>query len=77
MFNTCVQVEPVKIWVLQRPGISYYRIESASPTFSTGLLHGYANGITKVMYLNNLNKLLRIEYSPKRKTIGFDVKRQM
>ena len=71
--NMAIEMEPVKNLVLQA-GISYRTLESASPTFSLDYYTDIANGITK-SDVKQSEANFQIEYSPKRKTIGFGVER--
>ena len=71
--NMAIEMEPVKNLIFQA-GISYRTLESASPTFSLDYYTDIANSITK----NDVKQSeanFQIEYSPKRKTIGFGVER--
>ncbi len=71
--NMAIEMEPVKNLVLQA-GISYRTLESASPTFSLDYYTDIANGITK-SDVKQSEANIQIEFSPKRKTIGFGVER--
>ncbi|RTY86378.1 MULTISPECIES: DUF5686 and carboxypeptidase-like regulatory domain-containing protein [unclassified Flavobacterium] len=71
--NMAIEMEPIKNLVLQA-GISYRTLESASPTFSLDYYTDIANGITK-SDVKQSEANFQIEYSPKRKTIGFGVER--
>ncbi|MFV8352307.1 DUF5686 family protein [Flavobacterium sp. XS2P14] len=71
--NMAIEMEPVKNLVLQA-GISYRTLESASPTFSLDYYTDITNGITK-SDVKQSEANFQIEYSPKRKTIGFGVER--
>jgi hypothetical protein len=72
--NIAVEVEPVKNLTFQT-GISYRTLESASTTFSLDYFIDNANGVTKSdVKQSEIN--LQVEYTPKRKTIGFAVERE-
>ena len=71
--NMAIEMEPIKNLVLQA-GISYRTLESASPTFSLDYYTDIANGITK-SDVKQSEANIQIEFSPKRKTIGFGVER--
>ncbi len=71
--NMAIEMEPIKNLVLQA-GISYRTLESASPTFSLDYYTDIANGITK-SDVKQSEANIQIEFSPKRKMIGFGVER--
>ena len=71
--NMAIEMEPVKNLTFQA-GISYRTLESASPTFSLDYYTDIANSITK-SDVKQSEANFQIEYSPKRKTIGFGVER--
>ena len=71
--NIAIEMEPVKNLTFQA-GISYRTLESASPTFSLDYYTDIANSITK-SDVKQSEANFQIEYSPKRKTIGFGVER--
>jgi len=72
--NIAIEVEPVKNLTFQS-GISYRTLESASNTFSLDYFTDNVNGITKSdVKQSEIN--LQVEYTPKRKTIGFAVERE-
>ena len=71
--NMAIEMEPVKNLIFQG-GISYRTLESASPTFSLDYYTDIANLITK-SDVKQSEANFQIEYSPKRKTIGFGVER--
>ncbi|MGZ9735160.1 DUF5686 family protein [Flavobacterium sp. GNP002] len=71
--NMAIEMEPVKNLIFQT-GISYRTLESASPTFSLDYYTDIANSITK-SDVKQSEANFQIEYSPKRKTIGFGVER--
>ncbi len=71
--NMAIEMEPVKNLIFQG-GISYRTLESASPTFSLDYYTDIANSITK-SDVKQSEANFQIEYSPKRKTIGFGVER--
>ena len=72
--NIAVEMEPVKNLTFQT-GISYRTLESASDTFSLDYFIDSANGITKSnVKQSEIN--FQVEYTPKRKTIGFAVERE-
>ncbi|RKS94464.1 carboxypeptidase-like protein [Flavobacterium limicola] len=71
--NMAIEMEPVKNLIFQA-GISYRTLESASPTFSLDYYTDIANSITK-SDVKQSEANFQIEYSPKRKTIGFGVER--
>ena len=71
--NMAIEMEPIKNLVLQA-GISYRTLESASPTFSLDYYTDIANGITK-SDVKQSEANIQIEFSPKRKTIGFGAER--
>ncbi|RDI52364.1 DUF5686 and carboxypeptidase-like regulatory domain-containing protein [Flavobacterium glaciei] len=71
--NIALEIEPVKNLIFQA-GISYRTLESASPTFSLDYYTDIANLITK-SDVKQSEANFQIEYSPKRKTIGFGVER--
>ncbi|MBQ0909338.1 carboxypeptidase-like regulatory domain-containing protein [Flavobacterium sp. F-328] len=73
--NLAVEMEPVKNLVFQA-GVSYRTLESASPTFSLDYFTDAANQITK-SDVKQSEANLQIEFSPKRKTIGFGVERDV
>ncbi|MBC5863730.1 DUF5686 and carboxypeptidase-like regulatory domain-containing protein [Flavobacterium turcicum] len=73
--NLAVEIEPVKNLVFQA-GVSYRTLESASPTFSLDYFTDAANQITK-SDVKQSEANLQIEFSPKRKTIGFGVERDV
>lgn len=71
--NLSFEIEPVKNLVFQT-GISYRTLVSASPTFSLD----YFTDNTKTSTKSDVNQSeinLQIEYTPKRKTIGYGVER--
>ncbi|KIA82704.1 DUF5686 and carboxypeptidase-like regulatory domain-containing protein [Flavobacterium sp. AED] len=72
--NISVEIEPVKNLIFQT-GFSYRTLESASKTFSLDYYTDAAHTITKSdVKQSEVN--LQIEYTPKRKTIGFAVERE-
>ncbi len=72
--NVAVEIEPVKNLIFQT-GISYRTLESASPTFSLDYYTDIANGVAKSdVKQSEVN--FQVEYTPKRKTIGFAVERE-
>ena len=71
--NMAIEMEPVKNLIFQA-GISYRTLESASPTFSLDYYTDIVNSITK-SDVKQSEANFQIEYSPKRKTIGFGVER--
>ena len=77
--NFAIEVEPIKQVVFQL-GMSYRTLASASPVFSLGyysvLPDAFGNGgvIESAVQQSELN--CHIEYTPKRKTIGFGVERK-
>lgn len=71
--NVAVEIEPIKNLTFQA-GVSYRTLESASPTFSLDYYTDIANEITK-SDVKQSEANFQIEYSPKRKTIGFGVER--
>lgn len=72
--NIAVEIEPVKNLIFQT-GISYRTLESASPTFSLDYYTDIANAVTKSdVKQSEIN--FQVEYTPKRKTIGFAVERE-
>ncbi|CAM4070204.1 DUF5686 domain-containing protein [Flavobacterium sinopsychrotolerans] len=71
--NMAIEMEPVKNLIFQA-GISYRTLESASPTFSLDYYTDIANSVTK-SDVKQSEANFQIEYSPKRKTIGFGVER--
>ena len=71
--NMAIEMEPIKNLVLQA-GISYRTLESASPTFSLDYYTDVANGITK-SDVKQSEANIQIEFSPRRKMIGFGVER--
>ncbi len=71
--NMAIEMEPVKNLIFQA-GISYRTLESASPTFSLDYYTDIANLVTK-SDVKQSEANFQIEYSPKRKTIGFGVER--
>ncbi|SHG91887.1 CarboxypepD_reg-like domain-containing protein [Flavobacterium micromati] len=72
--NIAIEIEPVKNLTFQS-GISYRTLESASNTFSLDYFIDNVNGITKSdVKQSEIN--LQVEYTPKRKTIGFAVERE-
>ncbi|RTZ01501.1 carboxypeptidase-like regulatory domain-containing protein [Flavobacterium sp. RSP49] len=71
--NVAIEMEPVKNLTFQA-GISYRTLESASPTFSLDYYTNIANLATK-SDVKQSEANIQIEYSPKRKTIGFGVER--
>ncbi|MGZ9674881.1 DUF5686 family protein [Flavobacterium sp. GNP001] len=73
--NLAVEMEPVKNLVFQA-GVSYRTLESASPTFSLDYFTDASNQITK-SDVKQSEANLQIEFSPKRKTIGFGVERDV
>jgi hypothetical protein len=73
--NLAVEIEPIKNLVFQA-GVSYRTLESASPTFSLDYFTDAANQITK-SDVKQSEANLQIEFSPKRKTIGFGVERDV
>jgi hypothetical protein len=66
-----VEIEPVKNVVLQT-GFSYRTLESASPTFSLD----YFTDETTKSEVKQAELNLQVEYTPKRKTIGYGVERR-
>ncbi|SHF86550.1 CarboxypepD_reg-like domain-containing protein [Flavobacterium segetis] len=72
--NVAVEMEPVKNLTFQT-GFSYRTLESASPTFSLDYFTDIANGVTK-SDVKQSEVSLQVEYTPKRKTIGFAVERE-
>jgi hypothetical protein len=69
-----VEIEPVKNLIFQT-GISYRTLQSASPTFSLDYYTDIANAVIKSdVKQSEVN--LQVEYTPKRKTIGFAVERE-
>ena len=72
--NVAVEIEPVKNLTFQA-GFSYRTLESASPTFSLDYFTDIANNITK-SDVKQSEISLQVEYTPKRKTIGFAVERE-
>ena len=73
--NMAIELEPVKNLVFQA-GVSYRTLESASPTFSLDYYTDIANGITK-SDVKQSEANIQIEFSPRRKTIGFGVERSI
>ncbi|MFV5699564.1 DUF5686 family protein [Flavobacterium sp. ZT3R17] len=72
--NISVEIEPVKNLTFQT-GFSYRTLQSASKTFSLDYYTDAAHTITKSdVKQSEVN--LQIEYTPKRKTIGFAVERE-
>lgn len=77
--NFAIEVEPIKQVVFQL-GMSYRTLASASPVFSLGyysvLPDALGNGgvIENAVQQSELN--CHLEYTPKRKTIGFGVERK-
>ena len=72
--NIAIEMEPVKNLTFQT-GISYRTLESASDTFSLDYFIDTVNGITKSnVKQSEIN--FQVEYTPKRKTIGFAVERE-
>ena len=72
--NIAVEIEPVKNLIFQT-GISYRTLQSASPTFSLDYYTDIANAVIKSdVKQSEVN--LQVEYTPKRKTIGFAVERE-
>jgi hypothetical protein len=72
--NISVEIEPVKNLTFQT-GFSYRTLQSASNTFSLDYYTDAAHTITKSdVKQSEVN--LQIEYTPKRKTIGFAVERE-
>ena len=72
--NVAIEMEPVKNLTFEM-GFSYRTLESASPTFSLDYYTDIANGITK-SDVKQSEVSLQVEYTPKRKTIGYAVERQ-
>ena len=72
--NVAIEMEPVKNLTFQT-GFSYRTLESASPTFSLDYYTDVANGIVK-SDVKQSEASLQVDYTPKRKTIGFAVERQ-
>ncbi|MEC5165021.1 hypothetical protein RCH18_000744 [Flavobacterium sp. PL11] len=72
--NVAVEIEPVKNLTFQT-GFSYRTLESASPTFSLDYFTDIANNITK-SDVKQSEISFQVEYTPKRKTIGFAVERE-
>ncbi|MDI5898895.1 DUF5686 and carboxypeptidase-like regulatory domain-containing protein [Flavobacterium yafengii] len=71
--NMAIEIEPIKNVTFQA-GISYRTLASASPTFSLDYYTDIANLVTK-SDVKQSEANFQIEYSPKRKTIGFGVER--
>ena len=77
--NFAIEIEPIKQVVFQL-GMSYRTLASASPVFSLGyysvLPDAFGNGgvIENEVQQSELN--CHVEYTPKRKTIGFGVERK-
>ncbi len=72
--NVAVEMEPFKNLTFE-VGFSYRTLESASPTFSLDYFTDIPNAITKSdVKQSEMN--FQVEYTPKRKTIGFAVERQ-
>ncbi|MFV8327578.1 DUF5686 family protein [Flavobacterium sp. ZS1P14] len=70
-----LEIEPVKNLTFQT-GFSYRTLASASPTFSLDYYTDAAQTITKSdVKQSEFN--LRVDYTPKRKTIGFAVERDL
>jgi hypothetical protein len=69
-----VEIEPVKNVVLQT-GFSYRTLESASPTFSLDYFTDDTFTTTK-SEVKQAELNLQVEYTPKRKTIGYGVERR-
>ena len=69
-----VEIEPVKNVVLQT-GFSYRTLESASPTFSLDYFTD-ATFVTTKSEVKQAELNLQVEYTPKRKTIGYGVERR-
>jgi len=71
--NVAVEMEPVKNLTFQT-GFSYRTLVSASPTFSLDYYVDAAKTITK-SDVKQSEANVQIEYTPKRKTIGYGVER--
>ncbi|MES2804544.1 MAG: DUF5686 family protein [Bacteroidota bacterium] len=71
--NVAIEIEPIKNLTFQT-GFSYRTLESASNTFSLDYYTDIANSITE-SEVKQSEVNFQIEYSPKRKTIGFGVER--
>ncbi|MFV8392438.1 DUF5686 family protein [Flavobacterium sp. LB2P6] len=71
--NMAIEIEPIKNVTFQA-GISYRTLASASPTFSLDYYTDIASLVTK-SDVKQSEANFQIEYSPKRKTIGFGVER--
>ena len=71
--NIGIEIEPVKNLIFQT-GFSYRTLESASPTFSLDYYTDATNTATKKdVKQSEVN--FQVEYTPKRRTIGFGVER--
>ncbi len=73
--NIALEIEPIKNVVIQA-GVSYRTLESASSTFSLDYFTDSAKQGTK-SDVKQSEANLQIEFSPKRKTIGFGVERSI
>lgn len=71
--NVAIEIEPIKNLTFQA-GISYRTLESASPTFSLDYYTDIANSVTE-SEVKQSEVNFQVEYSPKKKTIGFGVER--
>ena len=71
--NVAIEIEPIKNLTFQT-GFSYRTLESASTTFSLDYYTDIANSITE-SEVKQSEVNFQVEYSPKRKTIGFGVER--
>nr|WP_315233749.1 DUF5686 family protein [uncultured Flavobacterium sp.] len=71
--NVAIEIEPIKNLTFQT-GFSYRTLESASNTFSLDYYTDIANSITE-SEVKQSEVNFQVEYSPKRKTIGFGVER--
>ena len=73
--NIAVEMEPVKNLTFQT-GFSYRTLESASPTFSLDYYTDRVNGVVK-SDVKQSEVSFQIEYTPKRRTIGYAVEREI
>lgn len=73
--TVAVEIEPIKNLTFQT-GFSYRTLESASTTFSLDYYTDIANSVTK-SEVKQSEVNFQVEYSPKRKTIGFGVERNI
>jgi hypothetical protein len=73
--NVAIEIEPIKNLTFQT-GFSYRTLESASTTFSLDYYTDIANSVIE-SEVKQSEVNFQVEYSPKRKTIGFGVERNI